>query len=479
MMKMTGKKVLVLGLGESGLAMARWLAWCGASVTVADTRENPDRLPQFREQVAGGVFQGGSFENLVLDGMDMVAVSPGLRPDVELKPILAWAAESGAPVVSEIELFAQALAGLSAEKGYQPAVIAVTGTNGKTTTTSLTGHMCRTAGKTVRLAGNISPAALDVLLSCIEKGELPEVWVLELSSFQLFTTQTLEADAATVLNVTQDHLDWHGSMQAYADAKEKVFGKKTVRVLNREDSYVMAMSGKGVQNVTFGTDAPKHEGEFGLHDVGGNEWLSVGTRDGIYDLMPTDELRIQGRHNACNALAALALCRAIGLPFEPLLQSLREYQGEPHRVELIATVGGVRYIDDSKGTNVGATLAAVKGLGTEGRRNLLLIAGGLGKGQDFSPLRDAVAATVKVVFLIGKDAKVIHDALSVTGVKQIYCGSLEEAVDRAASMADAGDTVLLSPACASMDMFRSYAHRSEVFVGQVKAIGAKVGGSVA
>jgi UDP-N-acetylmuramoylalanine--D-glutamate ligase len=480
MMTMTGKKVLVLGLGESGLAMARWLAWCGASVTVADTRKNPDRLPQFREQVAGGVFQGGSFENLVLDGMDMVAVSPGLRPDVELKPILAWAAQSGVPVVSEIELFAQALAGLSEERGYQPAVIAVTGTNGKTTTTSLTGHMCRMAGKTVQLAGNISPAALDVLLSCIEKEDLPEVWVLELSSFQLFTTQTLEPDAATVLNVTQDHLDWHGSMQAYADAKEKVFGQKTVRVLNREDSYVMAMAGNGDrQNVTFGTDAPKKEGEFGLHDVDGMEWLSVGTQDGIKDLLSTSELKIQGRHNACNALAALALCRAIGLPFEPLLRSLREYQGEPHRVELIATVGGIKYIDDSKGTNVGATLAAVKGLGKEGKKNLLLIAGGLGKGQDFSPLCDAVAATVKAVFLIGKDAKVIHDALSVTDVMQIYCDSLEEAVDRATAMADVGDTVLLSPACASMDMFRSYAHRSEVFVGQVKAIGAKVEGSVA
>lgn len=476
-MRLTGKKVLVLGLGESGLAMARWSAWCGAQVTVADTREQPDRLPQFQEKVPEGKFISGAFDALDLSGMDVIAVSPGLRPSVELKTVLAWSAEKNVPVWSEIEMFAQALKRLAEDKGYRPAILAVTGTNGKTTTTSLTGHMCRTAGKTVRLAGNISPAVLDVLLDVIEKDELPEVWVLELSSFQLFTTESLEPDAATVLNVTQDHLDWHGGMQAYADAKARIFSRKTVRVLNREDDWVMAMQSPGDAVVTFGTDATVKNSHFGLRDVHGEAWLSVGTGEGIRDLMPANALRIQGRHNASNALAALALCRAIGLPFEPLLQALREYRGEPHRVELIATVKGVQYIDDSKGTNVGATLAAVQGLGkgAAGRKNIILIAGGLGKGQDFSPLCEAVAANVSAVLLIGKDAGIIHDALKVTGVQQIYCDSLEQAVDRGAALAGENDIVLLSPACASMDMFRSYAHRSQVFMAQVRKIANEVG----
>ncbi len=476
-MKLTGKKVLVLGLGESGLAMARWSAWCGAAVVVADTRENPDRLPQLKEKIPAVTFIGGAFDALDLDGIDVIAVSPGLRPFVELKPILAYAGSHGVPVWSEIEMFANGLQDLKAEKGYRPAILAVTGTNGKTTTTSLTGHMCRTAGKTVRLAGNISPAALDVLLEVIEKNELPEVWVLELSSFQLFTTDSLQPDAATVLNVTQDHLDWHGGMQAYADAKAKIFNTGTVRVLNRDDDMVMAMQSEGDRVVTFGTDAVTEKGHFGLHGVNGVEWLSVGTGNGIRDLMPANELRIQGRHNASNALAALALCTAIGLPFEPLLQTLREYRGEPHRVELIAKVKGVAYIDDSKGTNVGATLAAVDGLGqgASGRKNLILIAGGLGKGQDFSPLCDAVAANVCAVLLIGRDATIIHDALKVTGVEQIYCNTLEEAVDKGAELAGENDIVLLSPACASMDMFRSYAHRSQVFVAQVEKLADKEG----
>ncbi|MGN0918301.1 MAG: UDP-N-acetylmuramoyl-L-alanine--D-glutamate ligase [Oxalobacter sp.] len=476
-MRLTGKKVLVLGLGESGLAMARWSAWCGAQVTVADTREQPDRLLQFREKVPDGKFISGTFDALDLNGMDVIAVSPGLRPSVELKTVLAWSAEKGVPVWSEIEMFAQALKELAKDKGYRPAILAVTGTNGKTTTTSLTGHMCRTAGKTIRLAGNISPAALDVLLDVIEKDDLPEVWVLELSSFQLFTTESLEPNAAAVLNVTQDHLDWHGCMQAYADAKARIFGGKTVRVLNREDDWVMAMQSPEDVVVTFGTDATVKSGHFGLHDIRGEAWLSVGTGEGIRDLMPANALRIQGRHNASNALAALALCRAIGLPFKPLLQTLREYRGEPHRVELIATVRGVQYIDDSKGTNVGATLAAVQGLGkgAADRKNIILIAGGLGKGQDFSPLCEAVAANVRAVLLIGKDAGVIHDALKVTGVQQVYCDNLEQAVDRGAALAEENDIVLLSPACASMDMFRSYAHRSQVFVAQVRKIANEVG----
>lgn len=494
-MNLAGKKILVLGLGESGLAMARWCAYCQADVCVADTRENPDRLYRLQQEIPEAEFIAGSFASLEPGGVDLVAVSPGLRPGVELKEILAFAKERDVPVWGEIEMFAQALKKLEKERQYRPNLIAVTGTNGKTTVTSLTGHMCRRAGKTVRLAGNISPAALDVLLEAIRKDELPEVWVLELSSFQLFTTYSLEADAATVLNLTQDHLDWHGNMEAYGAAKERIFGKKTVRVLNREDEAVMQMQTLSAPVVTFGTDEPAGPGSYGLHLDRDIEWLSVMSshEDGvpgknrkndlpqeymIQNLMPAGALQIRGRHNASNALAALALCRALGLPFAPLLQALREYSGEPHRVELVAVVKDVAYIDDSKGTNVGATVAAVKGLGeSEGRedRRIILIAGGLGKEQDFSPLSAVVSRYVKAVLLIGKDASLIHEALSSAGVEQIYCASLEQAVVRGSEIAEKNDIVLLSPACASMDMFRNYVHRSEVFVSQVHRLAGAAG----
>ncbi len=491
-MNWAGKKILVLGLGESGLAMARWSAYCKASVCVADTRENPDRLSELKKLIPDSRFISGTFTTKNLEQFDVIAVSPGLRPDIELKEILPFAKEHGIPVWSEIEMFAQALKGLEEGTAYKPNVIAVTGTNGKTTVTSLTGHMCERAGKTVRLAGNISPAALDVLLDVIEKGQLPDVWVLELSSFQLFTTCSLQADAATVLNLTQDHLDWHGSMKAYGEAKARIFGKKTVRVLNREDAAVMKMASADAPVVTFGTDEPLEPGSFGLHLDRDMEWLAVMSvvEDGIVrrnrkndapveyavqNLMPAGALKIRGRHNASNALAALALCRAIHLPFAPLLQALSDYRGEPHRVELIATVKNVSYIDDSKGTNVGATVAAVNGLGEKGRKNIILIAGGLGKEQDFSPLSGVVAQYVKAIMLIGKDAQQIHDALARTGASFVYSDSLEHAVTEAAKMAQENDTVLLSPACASMDMFRNYAHRSEVFVNAVRDVAAACG----
>ena len=486
-MNWAGKKILVLGLGESGLAMARWSAYCKASVCVADTRENPERLPLLQKLIPGSRFMSGPFSAKGLDQFDIIAVSPGLRPEVELKEILPFAKEHGIPVWSEIEMFAQALKGLKEGTAYNPNVLAVTGTNGKTTVTSLTGHMCQRAGKTVRLAGNISPAALDVLLDVIEKKQLPDVWVLELSSFQLFTTYSLEADAATVLNLTQDHLDWHGSMKAYGEAKTRIFGVNTVRILNREDATVMKMASPDSFVVTFGTDEPVDPGSYGIHLDRNMEWLSVMSviEDGIVrrnkkndapveyavqNLMPVGALKIRGRHNASNALAALALCRAIHLPFAPLLQALSDYQGERHRVELIATVKTVSYIDDSKGTNVGATVAAVNGLGDKERQNIILIAGGLGKEQDFSPLSGVVAQYVKAVMLIGKDAKQIHDALAKTGTSLVYSDSLEHAVEKAAEMAQENDIVLLSPACASMDMFRNYAHRSEVFANAVRKV---------
>ncbi|MFC3108631.1 UDP-N-acetylmuramoyl-L-alanine--D-glutamate ligase [Undibacterium arcticum] len=501
-MDYAGKHVLVLGLGESGLAMAQWLARCGATLRVADTREQPARLPALRQALPDAEFIGAPFSATLLDGIDFVAVSPGLAPTRELAQILPASEQRNMPVWGEIELFAQALAALRAQREYAPKLIAITGTNGKTTVTSLVGLLCQRAGMTVQLAGNISPAALDVLREAIDNQALPQVWVLELSSFQLHTTYSLQADAATVLNITQDHLDWHGDMDAYAADKARIFGANTVRVLNRDDARVMRMATPQAPIMSFGAAEPAQDHAFGLQSERGMQWLCVaatgegddeGRSEGHhkrrrkYDpvelpvtvkrLMPADALKIRGQHNAVNALAALALCRAIGLPFAPLLHGLREYHGEPHRVELVTTIGRVEYYDDSKGTNVGATVAALNGLGSSKnagqgmvRAHLLLIAGGDGKGQDFSPLAEPVGRYAHAVFLIGKDGAAVRAALQNAGVQLTDCATLEQAVQAAANLAQDGDAVLLSPACASLDMFDNYAHRAQVFIDAVREI---------
>ena len=510
------KTALVLGLGESGLAMALWLARSGALVRVADTREAPERLAALQAAVPQAQFIAGAFTAELLDGVDFVAVSPGLAPGRELAGIAPAAQEKNIPVWGEIELFAQALAALKAERGYAPKVIAITGTNGKTTVTSLVGLLCERAGLITRVAGNISPAALDVLREVLDAkpapqpvdadaeaaepvaGTLPQAWILELSSFQLHTTFSLQADAATVLNLSQDHLDWHGDMAAYAKDKARIFGEQTVRILNRDDAAVMHMADPLAETITFGTGEPAEVDSFGLVNERGIFWLAqaVPSEEVIEKkrrkndpapepvptmakkLMPADALKIRGQHNASNALAALALCRAIGLPFAPLLHGLREYQGEPHRVELITAVGEVEYYDDSKGTNVGATVAALSGLGKAfggAEQRLVLIAGGDGKGQDFSPLAEPVSRYVRAVVLIGRDAPALRAALEPAGVDVIDCATLPEAVKRASSLALAGDAVLLSPACASLDMFKNYAHRAQVFVDAVRDIALENG----
>ena len=510
------KTALVLGLGESGLAMALWLARSGAAVRVADTRETPERLAALQAAVPQAQFIAGAFTADLLDGVDFVAVSPGLAPHRELAQIVPAAAEKNIPVWGEIELFAQALAALKAERGYAPKVIAITGTNGKTTVTSLVGQLCERAGLATRVAGNISPAALDVLREVLDAepapqpvdadadvaepvdSTLPQAWILELSSFQLHTTFSLHADAATVLNLSQDHLDWHGDMAAYAKDKARIFGDQTVRILNRDDAAVMHMADPLAETITFGTGEPVEVDSFGLVNERGIFWLAqaVPSEEVIEKkrrkndpapepvptmakkLMPADALKIRGQHNASNALAALALCRAIGLPFAPLLHGLREYQGEPHRVELITAVGEVEYYDDSKGTNVGATVAALFGLGKAfggAEQRLVLIAGGDGKGQDFSPLAEPVSRYVRAVVLIGRDAPALRAALEPAGVDIVDCATLPEAVQRASSLAQAGDAVLLSPACASLDMFKNYAHRAQVFVDAVRDIALENG----
>ncbi|HEX8785409.1 MAG TPA: UDP-N-acetylmuramoyl-L-alanine--D-glutamate ligase [Telluria sp.] len=495
-MNYEGKTALVLGLGESGLAMAQWLARCGARVRVADTRAEPARLPALRESVPAAEFVAGAFGAALLDGVDFVAVSPGLAPERELADIAPAAAERNIPLWGEIELFAQALAALEAQQNYSPKVIAITGTNGKTTVTSLTGLLCRRAGLTTRVAGNISPAALDVLREVLDQNELPQAWVLELSSFQLHTTFSLNADAATVLNVTQDHLDWHGGMAAYAADKARIFGADTVRVLNRDDATVMGMASPNASTITFGTGEPDAPGSFGLVSERGVLWLANANpaeepekkrkkneppepiEITLNRLMPADALHIRGLHNASNALAALALCRACGLPLAPLLHGLREYQGEPHRVELVASIDGIDYYDDSKGTNVGATVAALEGLGKsfgEADRQILLIAGGDGKGQDFNPLAGPCSRYVRAVLLIGRDAPAVRAAIEPSGVPCFDLDDLPSAVRRASGLARSGDVVLLSPACASLDMFNNYAHRAQVFVDAVREIALEKG----
>lgn len=701
-MNYSGKHVLVLGLGESGLAMARWLVYCGARVRVADTRGEAalaERLAALRADAPEAeAVLGQPLSPALLEGIDFVAVSPGLAPEGELAPLMPAIAERGLPLWGEIELFAQALAALREDTLYQPKVLAITGTNGKTTVTRLTGLLCQRAGLSVQVAGNISPAALDVLREAVIKdkvflaelaeqdaiaaeqaaaeaeaqaaqqavldarqaaeaekhrraaasieaaaaiavpvlqaqpeaepeahpepepapqldllatpeevqataqesgqesgqerdhedaqdpaqqvaqeagpetaqpavqaseqpdteavsesdaaaatldvasdvipqaeidapattgeamnlgdfmevsrkaeedalvevppppppeptyrGSMPQAWVLELSSFQLHTTHSLQPHAATVLNLTQDHLDWHGSMEHYAADKARIFGQDTVRVLNRDDALVMEMSSAAAPLSTFGLDEPSTPNSFGLVNDNGMLWLAnafVHEDDEVPEgkrrrkqkdmlpppvtvkrLMPADALRIRGAHNAMNALAALALCRAIDLPMAPLLHGLREYTGEPHRVELVGVIQDVEYYDDSKGTNVGATVAALNGLGLGGRPNrIVLIAGGDGKGQDFSPLDLPVQKYARAVLLIGRDGPAVRAALADSGVELIDCASLEAAVEKAGELATAGDIVLLSPACASLDMFRNYAHRAEVFVDAVREL---------
>lgn len=381
-----------------------------------------------------------------------------------------------------------------APKGYTPAVLAVTGTNGKTTVTALTGQLVERAGKSVAVAGNIGPTLLDTLAAHIDAETLPDVWVLELSSFQLDGVQGFEPTAATVLNLTQDHLDWHGDMPAYAAAKARIFGAKGLMILNRDDAGVMAMLPPPVKvklqrpqirtHVTFGSAMPLRPGDYGIERINGIAWLvraleadetQKRKRGAVVEeeiffqrLMPADALRIRGRHNAMNALAALALATAADCPLGPMLYGLREYRGEPHRVEPIALIDDVEYFDDSKGTNVGATVAALNGLGED--RRVVVILGGEGKGQDFEPLAAPVAQHARAVVLIGRDAPLIEAALANTGVSLMHAASMDEAVKLAAARANPGDAVLLSPACASFDMFNDYEHRAEVFREVVQAL---------
>jgi UDP-N-acetylmuramoylalanine--D-glutamate ligase len=588
--------VLVLGLGTSGLAMARWCARHGAPVTVWDSREQPPGAEALAAEFPGVAVRSGALEPALLQGCQLVLKSPGLAPaDERIAALLAEARATGIAVMGELDLFARALADLKATRGYAPKLLAITGTNGKTTTTAMTALLVARTGRVVAMAGNIGPALLDVLAARLsecalpplkpatpvaepaaeapaglatdgepqpetepgaeapaaaEAGEpaapaapvddeprvqapppaaepepeaeaepeadprppLPEVWVLELSSFQLEGGGTgvrgFEPDAAAILNLTQDHLDWHGSMAAYGAAKARIFGSRGVCVINRSDAAVEALlprpelHEKGPQKgkpktpernaLRFGLDAPRAPGDFGLVVEAGMAWLvrALPLEDGVklkkgeepeihlQRLMPADALRVRGRHNAANALAALALATAIGCPLAPMLHGLREYTGEPHRVQFVARVGEVDAYDDSKGTNVGATVAALEGLGADlAPARLVVILGGDGKGQDFAPLAGPLGRHARAVATIGRDAAAIEAVLEqpLRGLPLQRFVSLELAVNWCFAQAQPGDAVLLSPACASLDMFRNYAHRAEVFVAAVQALAAERG----
>jgi UDP-N-acetylmuramoylalanine--D-glutamate ligase len=689
---MTDMNVLILGLGASGLAMARWCAGQGARVRVWDSRANPPHGTALAAEVGGSAFFSGELTADMLDGIARVYKSPGLSPgDARLTALLNAARGANVPVRGELDLFSQALAQLKADRGYAPKILAITGTNGKTTTTSLTGQLVERAGRSVAVAGNIGPTMLDTLAATIaaqaiadvEAAEqaavqavidaeeaaataardaidqevariaaenkakldaelaaadeakaaaaaavvqakadavaarqarveakaakaaakanpdavlempvqldadsiaeerlvdvdelrelaaldgsdvpaqladdvaeehadelladeieevqeaaaklpdddapsivlippppaepvfshLPQVWVLELSSFQLDEVQDFNPSAATVLNVTQDHLDWHGTMAAYGAAKARIFGTDampgTVMVISRDDAAVEAMIPPPVtvkpthrgqrakmvsrRVVRFGLDAPREPGDFGLVDEMGMAWLvrameldpTIKRKAGdveplvIQRLMPADALRIRGRHNASNALAALALASSVGIPLAPMLHGLREYRGEPHRVEPIGMIKGVEFFDDSKGTNVGATVAALDGLGQDrAPARLVVILGGDGKSQDFTPLAEPLRRHARAAATIGKDAEALEAVLQSAGVRFQRHTTLEEATRWAHQQAQGSDAVLLSPACASLDMFRDYKHRADVFIATVHAIADDAG----
>lgn len=459
------QKALVIGLGASGRAALHYLHERGWRTSAADTRQEPPALGDARGWISDEVRFGG-LPIEMLEGASLLVISPGVSPHFGIASgIVEEAERKSIPVVGEIELFARELSRLEAERGYKPKLLGITGTNGKTTTTLLCAHVLKSAGITVQAAGNVGPNAVEELLRAEDCGELPEAWVLELSSFQLDTTKSLKCCAAVFLNATEDHIDWHGSMQAYVQAKRRIFSEGVFRVLNRDDEESASCAGGAW--ASFGSSAPERAGDYGLVERGGRVWLARMNDDGLKLLMPESDLLLSGRHNTMNVLASWMLLKKAGLSDEQIRAGASTYKGEPHRVEKIFTADGVDVVDDSKGTNVGAVEAALKGFAAQGRR-VLIVMGGDGKGQDFSPLKTAVGSAAGAVALIGMDKERIARALEGINAPVVKFDSLEDAVGWLWSLRATGDVLLLSPACASWDMFRNYAHRSEVFAACAK-----------
>ena len=444
------KKVLVLGLGDTGLSALHWLERQGAILSVADSRTNPPsvdnvmkRMPQV--QIYTGAFNAENFKQV-----DLIVISPGVALS---EPAVQAAIKAGVQVIGDVELFAQ-------YRSKQSKVIAITGSNGKTTVTSLVGEICKEAGLKTIVAGNIGLPVLEALMM-----EAPDVYVLELSSFQLETTHHLKCDGATVLNISEDHMDRYADIDAYTAAKARILAHAKVAVLNRDDAATMDMPAK--HKISFGLNAATEKHDFGLIESEGLHYLTSGQRK----MMKASQLSITGLHNVANALAAMALCNAIGVEKSAIVKALIDFKGLPHRVQWVASMDDVDYYDDSKGTNVGATCAAIAGMTKNGKpQKVVLIAGGDGKGQDFSPLLPAIEANARAVVLIGRDAALIEAVLLPSNVPMYHAADLPEAVNIAKKVAQSGDAVLLSPACASFDMFKNYVHRAEVFVEAVKRL---------
>jgi len=449
-----GRTVLVLGLGDTGLSCVRWLAARGARVRGADTRAAPPALGAVRAAVPGIRVDLGPFDAALLAGVDAVAASPGIAL---AEPVLRDAAARGIEIVGDVEIFGREIA----RSAPGARVIGITGTNGKSTVTALAGAMASAAGLRTVVAGNIGLPVLDALADAQARGH-PDCYVIELSSYQLETTESLALASAAMLNLTQDHLDRHGSMAGYARAKARIFRQCGTRVLNRDDPWSLGMAGG--RTVTFGLGAPRAPGEWGLADGE--------LREGGERIVALDEVPVAGLHNAANALAAHALCRSAGMAAEPLARAIRAFKGLPHRVALVAQARGVAFYDDSKGTNVGATVAALAGL----KETVVLIAGGDGKGQDFAALAPAVKAKARAAVLIGRDGPAIEAVLSGSGVDCVRAATMDAAVEAAFARARPGDAVLLSPACASLDMFANYRQRGEAFTAAARALAKRVEG---
>jgi len=436
--------ILIVGLGKTGLSVARFLASHGLAFAVADSRMEPPGLVDLHVECPGVEVRLGAFDEAVFSGFKTLVVSPGVAV---AEPAIQAAQRAGAEIIGDIELFA---------RHVQGKVIAITGSNGKSTVTTLVGELLAAAGRKVAVGGNLGTPALDLL-----QGETAEFYVLELSSFQLETTHSLKPLVAVVLNVSEDHMDRYADLAAYAEAKGVIYQRAGVAVANREDAWSMRLAVRSTagQITSFGLDVPQ-VGQWGMVELDGEAWLAHGERT----LVAERDLTLRGRHNMANALAALALVEAAGIDPASVIPSLRTFAGLPHRSQLVGHFAGLDWVNDSKGTNVGAPAAALAGQTAP----VVLIAGGIGKGQDFSVLRPLLAEKARGVVLIGQDAELLASAWQ-GAAPQVRAADMGEAIQKAMELGQSGDVVLLSPACASFDMFRGYDHRGEVFASEVRA----------
>ncbi|MDX1635008.1 MAG: UDP-N-acetylmuramoyl-L-alanine--D-glutamate ligase [Marinobacter sp.] len=439
------RRTLVVGLGKTGLSCVRYLVAQGRDVAVADNRAQPPGLETLQQQWPEVPVHLGPFDAELFSRFNELVVSPGLSIQ---DPAIRAAARKGARISGDIDLFSQAA---------KAPIVGITGSNGKTTVTSLVGEMARAAGKRVAVGGNIGTPALDLLSDDVE------LYVLELSSFQLETTEELGATAATVLNISDDHMDRYPDKMAYFQAKQRIFNAARIAVVNLDDPLSTPMARDTLRFICFGWHRVNPE-TFSTREDDGGTWITFG----FDNLVRAESLQLMGRHNVSNVMAALALGHAVGLPMDVMLEVARRFRGLPHRCEFVRRVQQVEYINDSKGTNVGATAAAISSLAPSTGR-IVLIAGGEGKGADFRPLLQPVTEHCRAVVLIGRDGPLLADLLTGS-VELVMADTLAEAVSRAAGLARPGDRVLLSPACASFDMFRDYEDRGSQFVRQVEAL---------